>query len=426
MKTIQPTNAMILREDTRFEPGTYVVPEGITIAADGITVDGNGARLIGNGVGGTAIQLEGVSQVTLKNFQISGFSRGIAAVDGQSLTIKNCRIRDGALNPNALPPAFPWQIAEAFPVAIFLAGVTDSQIINNDLQCQANGLAAYSCQRLEVRGNTASHQPGFGFLLNDTSQSTFRENTADHCGADGLSPHAQTPEGHLAAGFLLVNGAEHNVFQSNTARACSTGFKLMGLTPQNQAAPCSQNRFEGNDASHCIYDGFADHHNQENHYLQNQVHNANIGFTLDHVSGARLENNSLFGNHRAGVAAVNSVHCDLIHNTLQDNRFGVLLWSRPDPQAQSTLPENDTSKFWEIRNNTFLRNHTGIRIAADQVAGLTALGPDQAGKLPKPHDHEILQNVFSDNRIGIQTQGVERTVIKDNQFELNLLGDIKS
>ena len=36
------------------------------------------------------------------------------------------------------------------------------------------------------------------------------------------------------------------------------------------------------------------------------------------------------------------------------------------------------------------------------------------------------KNVISDNRIGIQTQEAERTVIKDNQFELNLLGDIKS
>jgi hypothetical protein len=73
-----------------------------------------------------------------------------------------------------------------------------------------------------------------------------------------------------------------------------------------------------------------------------------------------------------------------------------------------------------------LRNHTGIRIAADQIAGLTPVNPNLAGQLPRPHDHEILQNVFSDNRLGIQTQEVERTIIKDNQFELNLLGDIKS
>ncbi len=426
MKTIPPTNAWILREDTRFEPGTYFVPEGITIAADGITLDGNGARLIGNGSSGTAIRLEGVSQVTLKNLQISGFSRGITAVECQGLTIKNCRIRECTASPGSPAAAFPWQPAAPCPVAIFFAGVTSSEVLNNDLQCQANGFSAYSCRHLVVKGNTASHQPGVGFLLNDTSKSLFNENNANNCGTDGLPPRNHAGDGGAFAGFLLVNGSEHNEFQANSARLCATGFKLIGLTPQNQAVPCGHNRFENNDASHCVYDGFADRQNQDNRYLQNQANSANNGFALDHVTGSRLENNALFGNHRAGIAAVNSAHCEVIHNTLQDNRFGLLFWSRPDPQAQTVLPENDTSKFWEIRNNTFLRNHTGIRIAADQISGITALGPDQAGKQPKPHDHEILQNVFSDNRLGVQTQNVERTVIKDNQFELNLLGDIKS
>jgi len=426
MKTIQPTNALIFREDTRFEPGTYFLPEGITIAADGITLDGNGARLIGNGSSGTAIRLEGVSRVTLKNLQVSGFSRGIAAVECQELTIKNCRIRECAASPDSPVSASPWQPAASCPVAIFFAGVTNSRVFTSDLQCQANGFSAYSCRHLEIKGNTASHQPGVGFLLNDTSKSLFSENTANNCGTDGLPLHAHEGDGGASAGFLLVNGSEHNEFRANSVRLCATGFNLIGLTPQNQAVPCGHNRFEGNDASHCVYAGFADHHNRDNRYLQNQVNGANNGFVLDHVTSSRLENNALFGNHRAGIAAVNSVHCEAIHNTLQDNRFGLLLWSRPDPQAQTALPANDTSKFWEIRNNTFLRNHTGIRIAADQVSGITALGPDQAGKQPKPHDHEILQNVFSDNRLGVQTQNVERTVIKDNQFELNLLGDIKS
>lgn len=426
MKTTQPTNLMVIREDTRFEPGTYFVPEGITIAADGITLDGNGAHLIGNGPASAAIQLDGVSQVTLKNLQISSFHRGIEALDCQELTIKNCRVRECAPILTPKKSASPWQVAEGISCGIFLAGVRNSEVLTNDLQCQTNGLAAFACHKIRVKGNNCSHQPGFGLILSDTSEARIEENIADHCGSDGAAGLQSQALSHEAAGFLLINGSGNNSFLANRARLCTNGFRVERSPLEGQGAPCNANRFEENDASHCMAAGFADLHNAHNHYLNNQVQYANTGFLLKNVTETRLENNKLLGNHRAGIAAENCAHCDAVHNTLQDNRFGILLWSRPIPNAQAAPQELDTSKFWEIRNNTFLRNHTGIRIAADQVAGLTPLSPDLAGQLPRPHDHEILQNVFSDNRLGIQTQEVERTIIKDNQFELNLLGDIKS
>jgi parallel beta-helix repeat protein len=426
MKTIRPTNLIILTEDTRFEPGTYILPDGIIIAESGITLDGNGARIIGNGQSGLGVRLNGLQDVTIRSLQISGYTQGIQAIECQDLTIKNCRIRECGTGLGKVEPATPWHPTENTPCGIFLGSVGKSKVINNDLQCQANGLVAVSCRELVVKGNLASHNPGVGFLLNDTSDSSFEQNQANHCSSEMLLRQPQNEAREELAGFLLVNGAANNTFKANNARLCATGFRLEGLTPAGEAVPCNGNRFEGNDASHCIFSGFSDWHNQNNRYLENEVGHSGIGFSLNGVSGAKLENNIVIGNHRSGIAAENSHHCKAIHNTLQDNRFGILLWSGPDSQPQAVLPENNTSQFWDIRNNTFLRNHTGIRIAADQVAGLTPLNPDLTGRLPKPHDHEIQQNVISDNRIGIQTVNAERTVIKDNQFELNLLGDIKS
>ena len=426
MNTIQPTNQMVITEDTRLEPGTYFLPDGIIIAVSGITIIGNGAHLIGTGHSGIGVQLNNLQDVTLKNFQLSGYTQAIRAIDCQDLTIKNCRIRECGAGLNKSEPASPWHPGEAFPCGIFLGGVVNGQIIQNDLQCQANGFLSISCRELTVKNNIASHNPGFGFILNDASDSIFQKNQANHCASELTKHPAFVEASEHSAGFLLINGSGNNTIRVNEARLCAAGFRLEGLTPESQLAACNDNHFESNDASHCVFSGFADHHNQNNHYLQNVISHSGTGITLKAVSGAVLEGNTLIGNRRAGIAAENSVHCDIINNTLQDNRFGILLWSKPDPQSQAHHPENDTSKFWDIRNNTFLRNHTGIRIAADQVAGLTPLNPDLAGKLPKPHDHEIQQNVISDNRIGIQTYETERTIIKDNQFELNLLGDIKS
>jgi len=426
MKTIQPTDQMIITEDTRFEPGTYTLPTGITIAESGITLEGNGARIIGNGQSGIGARLNDRHNVTLRNLQISGFTQGIQAIDCQDLTIQNCKIRECGIKLISQGLGSPWHPSEFTPCGIFLGGVSQSLIVNNDLQCQSNGCVVISCRSLTVKGNVASHNPGFGFILNDTADSYFKDNQANHCSTKMISHQAQSTAPEDSAGFLLVNSSANNTFKANEARLCATGFRLEGLSPQDEAVPCSGNRFIANDASHCMFGGFSDFHNPDNHYLENGVNHSGTGFNLKGVSGVTLENNTLIGNNRAGIAAENSIHCSAVHNTLQDNRFGILLWSRPDPKTQSIHPENNTSRFWNIRNNTFLRNHTAIRIAADQVAGLTPLSANLAGLCPKPHDHEIQQNVISDNRIGIQTHEAERTVIKDNQFELNLLGDIKS
>jgi nitrous oxidase accessory protein NosD len=427
MKTIQPTNAMVIREDTRFEPGIYLIPDGITLAADGITLDGNGAHLIGQGKEDAAIQLNGISQVTVKNLRISGYQRGIEALDCQELTIKNCRVRDAVPINKSSKRTSPIRAAEGISCGIFLAGVRNSEVLTNDLQCQTNGLAAFACHKIRVKGNILSHQIGFGLILSDTSHAKIEENIANHCGTDDGAALQSGTLSADTAGFLLINGSSENLLTANQARLCANGFRVAPSTAKGQGAPCNANRFENNDASHCVGAGFIDSQNKHNHYNNNQVHHANVGFSLQNVTEVKLENNSLLGNLRAGIAAENCAHCDAIHNTLQDNRFGILLWSRPeDLKAQLGQAEMTTSEFWEIHNNTFLRNHTGIRIAADQIAGLTPVNPNLAGQLPRPHDHEILQNVFSDNRLGIQTQEVERTIIKDNQFELNLLGDIKS
>jgi len=426
MKTIQPTNQMVIAEDVRLEPGTYFLPDGIILAESGITVDGSGARLIGNGRSGIGVRLNTLHKVTLKNLQISGFTQGIQAIDCQELTIKNCRVRDCAAGLGKFDSDSPWHPGESFPCGIFLGSVGNSQIIQNDLQCQANGFLSISCRDLSLKNNLANHNPGFGFILNNTVESLFQRNQANHCASEATVHPAFIETSEYSTGFLLVNGSENNIFRGNEARLCTAGFRLEGLTPDGQVTVCNSNHFESNDASHCVFSGFTDHHNQNNQYSQNNVSHSGTGLAFTGVSGAKVEGNTLIGNHRAGLAAENSAHCDFINNTLQDNRFGVLLWSRPDNPTQVVNPDNDTSKFWDIRNNTFLRNHTAIRIAAGQVAGLTPLNPELAGQLPRPHDHEIQQNVISDNRIGIQTIEAERTIIKDNQFELNLSGDIKS
>lgn len=430
MKTIQPTSGMTLTEDTRFQPGIYILEEGITLAADGITLDGAGAHLIGLNHQGIGVRLTGVREVTIRNLQISGFFHGIRATDCQALLVKHCKISDTAEVVSPDEALKIWREPnQAYGGAILLEGVSKSQIIGNDLQHQMNGLMMYYCRDLVVEGNNAGHNTGYGFLLYDTSTSKFMGNAADHCGRFSAKPGIQGRPESDAAGFLLLHHACQNTFFQNSSRMNSNGFLILGLTPQLEILSCDNNHFEECDGSFSLNKAFKVTGSNGNSFNESQASHSTFGFWLSYCRETEITGNTIRGNHRSGLASENSVRCRLENNSLQDNRYGALLWSRPDPSLLNALPDNETSKFWVIEGNSIHRNHTGLRIAANQDQGILPLktkGKENPETYLRPHDHEIRLNDISGNRIGIQTLHCYRTVIQDNSFSLNLAGDIKS
>ncbi len=430
MKTTQPTNGMVISEDTQFQPGTYLLPDGLIIEKNGITLDGNGAHLIGEDHQNAGVKLSGIGDITIKNLQISGYRHGIRVSDSHNLTIKHCRIKDTAEIAANTTFLDIWRDANnPYGSAILLAGVRHSQIVNNDLQDQMHGLLTYYCRDLTVTGNNASYNSGFGFHLYETSHSRFINNWADYCCRFAIH---QGGKGHLgadSAGFLIVHRSSNNVFQGNHARMSGDGFFLAGLSPDYAHVPCNDNLFEENDASYSPNNAFEATFSQGNRFLNNRASHSSYGFWLGYSRESEVSGNQIIHNRHAGIAAENAINMEVNGNTLQDNRFGLLIWSKTIPEFLQAVPANDTSKFWRVYNNTFHRNGTGIRIAANQDHGqlpLTTRGSTGISTTPRPHDHEINQNVISENRIGIQSLDTDRTIIKDNTFELNLSSDIKS
>ncbi len=430
MQQITPTNGMVIQEDTRFEPGIYLLPDGLIIEGSGLTLDGNGAQIIGIHQKNTGISVLNQNNVTIKNMQISGYYHGIKAENCHNLTIKHCRITHTAEVAANTIFLDIWRDAHnPYGAAVMLAGVRSSEITNNDLQHQMNGLLTYYCQDLTVRGNNASYNSGFGFHLYETSGSTFENNYADYCCR--YEPRSET-RGHLgadSAGFLIVHNACHNAFIQNRARMGGDGFFLAGMSSQFEPAPCNDNLFENNDASYSPNIAFEATFSQGNRFINNQANHSNYGFWLGFSRENKLQGNMILNNRRAGIAVENGVEMDISQNTIQDNGYGLLIWSRPVEEFLQAFPENDTSKFWRIKRNNIHRNGTGIRIAANQDHGIRPYSmekPTKAQTFYRPHDHEIDHNVISENRIGIQSINADRTIIKDNTFELNLAGDIKS
>lgn len=416
---------MIITTDTTLAPGVYHLPAGITIAADGVTLDGAGATLVGAGRAGRGISVEGRQGVTIRNVRLLEYYHGIAAYDCADLTIAGCTISATAEEPPNTLFLDIWRTAaQAYGGAIFLHQVRNSQVLNNDLQHQQNGLLCYGCARLAVRGNLASYCSGFGLHFFDSSDNLVEDNCADFCCR--YQPRAGRA-GHLgadAAGFLTAHGSCRNTFRNNLARMGGDGFFLAGLRPDWTHVPCDDNLFEGNDGSYSPNIGFEATFSSGNRFVNNLADACNYGFWLGFSTNNLVEGNSICDNRRAGVAVENGVGCTVRDNRFERNAYGLLLWSKHVAAFATALPQNDTSRDWLIERNSFAHNGTAVRIAADQDHGLRSL-PAANPRCPAPHGHTLRENNIAESRLGIETIGALATRLERNQMRANLEGDLR-
>lgn len=420
MIEIIPENGQLISQDVSLRPGTYYLPDGLTIAASQITVEGNGAVLIGEKCSGRGLSLRGQHHVTIQNVGLQGYYHGLYADDCHHLTIDHCQVRqtaEVAANSQFLNIWLP--AGQAYGGGILLHRVQHSRLSHNDLQHQMNGLLTYHCHQLSVTENLANYCSGFGFHLYDTSYSQFEANYADYCCR--YEPRGVS-HGHLgadAAGFVLVYGSSHNVFRGNYARLGGDGFFVAGLPPgATRPVGCDNNLFEENDGSYSPNIAFEATFCQGNTFRNNKANHCNYGFWLGFSHDNLLENNGLVGNRQAGIGVENGFDMIVHRNQFRHNQHAILLWSKYVADFAQAVPENDTSRDWLIEENEFNNNWVGIRIAANQDHGLRPL-PAGTPPTPRPHHHTIRHNQLHNNRLAIELGQTDNTDLDNNDLNGN-------
>ncbi|MEE8168999.1 MAG: right-handed parallel beta-helix repeat-containing protein [Phycisphaerae bacterium] len=424
-KLVVPTDGMVIRESIRLAPGTHVLPAGLTIAADGVTLDGTDAVLIGADDRGEGIRLHGRRDVTIRGCGIVGYKHGIVASRGERLTLSGNRIRGTAEVPANTVFLDIWRAADdPYGGAILLRDVRDSTIEDNDVQHQMNGLLAYGCRRLTVRRNLANYCSGFGFHLFETSDSVYEENYADYCCR--YHPRGER-SGHLGAdatGFLIVFRSCGNTFRRNFARLGGDGFFLAGMTPKMEKAPCNDNVFEQNDASHSPNNAFEATCSRRNTFRDNRADYCNYGFWLGYSRDNVLENNRIYRNRQAGIAVEHGRGMIVRGNQFLGNGHGVLLWTKRIDAFQEAFPELRVSHDWRIEGNSFREDNKAVRIVSDQDHGVRDLTPPPKTHL-RPSDHVIAGNTFQDHRIAVEVIRCDETKIENNTFDATIEADIR-
>lgn len=430
MNVIVPHDGVVIREDTRFVPGVYHVPNGISIEADGVTVDGDGAMLCGTDRKNAGVTLMGRQSVSLRNLRLRDYYHGIHAEECSGLSLLGNRITSTAeVAPNTIFLDIWLPAPKAYGGAILLDRVTDSIVEENDLQHQQSGILTYHGRNLTVRRNQCSYNSGYGIHLYTTCDSLFEENSADYCCR--FEPREGGLHfGHMgadAAGFLAVHGSSHNTFRRNTARLSGDGFFLAGLAPDGSKCGCDDNLFEENDGSLSPNIAFEATFSRGNIFRGNYADRCNYGFWLGFSWDSTIENNRMVMNRQAGIGTENGHGIQVRGNTFQGNGHGVLLWSTYVEKFAAAYPESLTSYNWTIEENVFTRNGKGIRIAADQDHGIRPLqaasGERQADT--RPHDHTLRKNDIQDNRIGIELYRADRTIVEGNILNRNVEANLR-
>ena len=413
-------DGLTISKDTQLEPKVYLLPEGISIDSDNVTLDGQGATIMGMDKIGEGIRAYGRKGITIKNLRIMNYYHGVSVKESKEIELSNCTITGTAEIPSNTLFLDIWKPAiESYGGGIFLQEVTDVKIHDNDLQHQMNGLLSYQCKKLEVKKNLANYCSGYGFHLFETSDSTFEENYADYCCRYYLS-NSGSHLGADATGFLIIHKSCNNVFRKNYARLGGDGFFLAGLTPDGIDVGCNNNLFEENDASYSPNNAFEGVFSKGNIYRGNKANHSNYGFWLGFSSDCTLQENQIYNNRQAGIAVENGVGFKVLHNDIQNNTHGILIWTRFYDFLKKVHGVNQTSQDWMIERNKLIQNKKAIRIAANQNHGIRALD----GELSPitPNNHTIHNNEIRGNMIGIELEKTKRTRLNQNMLD-NLIAD---
>lgn len=416
---VRPTDGMVITRDTTFAPGVYVLPHGVEIAADHVTLDGNGAVLVGDGFAGRGVSIRQRNGVTLRNLSIERYFHGVWVSGSTAVQLIRNRVRH--THELAGPDVFldVWlDRASAYGGGMYLAGVVDSLIAENDLQHQQNGLLLYGCENLEIARNNASFNSGYGMLLYESSRNTVEDNVADFCCR--IYHYTAEPEpyhnGADAAGLVMMCSSSGNIVRRNRFRSGGDGVFLGGFHRDQIKVPCNDNVFEGNDGSNSPNIAFEATFSQGNVFRANRADNCNYGFWLGYSSRTTVEANSIRANRTAGVAIEHGFANVIRDNRFEHNRDGCQFWIGAKPAFTDYFPECAESHDTLIASNTFRRNESGVRVWTERGA---------ASPARRCRNFTVSGNTLEDNRVAVSLERAQDCIVQDNAILGNLEAGVR-
>ncbi len=411
MKTnVIPTNGMVITEDTRFAPGTYMLPDGLTIATDGITLEGEDTLIVSQRQEGVGLQARGRQGVTIRRLSISGFYHGIRFDECNGMTIEDVTVRGTAEIAGIETFLYLWQpLEKVYGGAILLANCRECVVRGCDLQHQMNGVLLYGCTGLTVEKNNASFNSGWGVYLSDSSENTVQDNQLDFCNRVFRRPEDGSIRVEAdAAAIVLVIHSSRNKFLRNSCLCGGDGIFIAGYYHPGGVTPCNYNLFEENDCRLSPNNAIESTFSKGNIFRRNDCSRSNYGFWMGYSWDNILEDNTIEFNRWVGIAAEHAHDFVIRNNRIRLNGEGIRLWTRGGG-VLPFWPGYEVPYNFTVEDNLFETNQIGFN-------GYT--GDDVGAQ--QSHGFHLHRNTFRDNRIGARFTRVRDCSLNDNVFEAQL------
>lgn len=412
---VVPTDGMVVREDTRFAPGVYTLPNGLSIETDGVTLEGDQTLIVSPEQKGVGIRATGRKGITVRGLRLSGYYHGIRFDDCTDVTIEDVQVRGTHEIEGIDTFLYLWlPIEEVYGGAILLHNVRGGAVRNCDLQHQMNGILLYGCAKLTVERNNASFNSGWGVYLSATSDSVIADNQLDFVNRLYRRPEDGSIRAEAdTAALVLVKASSRNQFLRNSCLCGGDGIFICGFNYISLVEPCNDNLFEENDCRLSPNNAVEANFSKGNIFRRNNCSRSNYGFWMGYSWENTLEDNDIEFNRFAGIASEHAHDFAIRNNRIKLNGEGVRLWRRGGKVLEH-FQGFEAAYNMTLEDNTFETNRVGF-------TGYSEGDPTAQ----QCHDFTFKRNTFKDNRIAILLERVENCMVEDNTFTGNVEAGVR-
>jgi len=340
-----PSNSNI-----KLQTGTYhfgdAVKDGVIriVNKENITIDGDSVEVTGADYAGFLICIENSRNITIKNFSsVSTYYYAVSAKNSSELNLDN---NDFSYNKKDTSGWIQiWgEHAEALGGGVLMYRCGNSELFDNRMVQQNDGIAMYECDSISVHDNLLNWNCGFGIRMNFCNYCNIRDNDCSHV-------NRITDPSDCAAILLIAstnNRIEHNDF--------SYSGDGVFLSQQNHTDTPCHNFFGYNNCSYSPHNAieatFADY----NTFKGNSCNYSHYGFWLGYSSHCTLIDNEMIGNLQSGIAVNKGYSNTFQSNAIRENPFGIELW-----EGDKIAPyEEQDSRDYLITDNLIEGNVFGI------------------------------------------------------------------
>ena len=352
----------------------------IEIRNDGVTLDLSGVVLDGERQGGLGSWVHDCKDVTVADGILLGFHYGIRAENVSNLTIRGCVVSDNTNLPDAgWLPDIEAPVEEGFGGGIYLRGVRNSVIENNQTGNNFNGISLIRSERNVISGNHTSYCGNVGIYLLRSSNNHVLDNQAEHCIRYTDSFWCDTAD---SAGILLEDGSNHNRITGNNLRYSGDGFFIRG----HHGEPSNGNFVSRNDASYSPNNAFEAVFASGNVFEDNTANYSNYGFWLGYSTTSTVRGNEIRANRFDGIAIEHGQNNVIETNRIEENRNGIRLWSDSARQTSGSAG-NPKRRYTISRNRIADSRECGILVTDDH--NLAVEGNSYEGNVDDYHRQSL-------------------------------------